>query len=80
MSEDTDALLALKNAWNGAIATSDRLREAGHGILGLPASAVIQDVDLEATGTLALAHANAAMALRGLVERLRQKVAAERAT
>jgi hypothetical protein len=73
MSDDTDALMALKNAWNGALATSDRLREAGHGILGLPPAAVVQDVDLETAATLALAHANAAQALRGLIERVREK-------
>ena len=73
MSEEHDALLALQNAWNGALATAERLREAAPTLLNLPGEASIQQIDLDQTGTLALAHANAAQALRGLVETLRRK-------
>ncbi len=74
MSHDTDSLVALRNAWNGAIAAADRLRDEGHALLGLPPTAAIQDADLDACARLAEANATAAMALRGLVETLRQRV------
>ncbi len=73
MSHETDALGALRNAWNGAISAADRLRDEGHAILGLPPAAGIQDVDLETCARLAEANATAAQALRGLVETLRQR-------
>ena len=61
MSVENDALFALKNAWNGALAASERLRELG------------PDADLEAAATAALANAIAAQALRGLIEELLRK-------
>jgi hypothetical protein len=73
MSEEQDALLALKNAWTGAIATADRLQEVGPAVTGLGAAATIADVDLDALSGVVLAHANAAQALRGLIEQLRRK-------
>jgi hypothetical protein len=75
MSHETDALVALRNAWNGAMAAADRLRESQN-LLALPPTAAIQDVDLEACATLAHANANAAQALRGLVETLKQRTLA----
>jgi hypothetical protein len=73
MTQDRDALLALKNAWTGAIASADRLREVGPAVLDLPPTAALADLDLERCATVALAHANAAQALRGLLEELRRK-------
>ena len=73
MTQDRDALLALKNAWNGALAAADRLREVGPSVLDLPPAASLGDVDLETCANAALANANAAQALRGLLEQLRRK-------
>ena len=36
MGNETNAMLALKNAWTGAIAASDRLRELAPVVQGLP--------------------------------------------
>jgi hypothetical protein len=73
MSEDRDALLALKNAWAGVLSAADRLRETRPGALDSAATASIGDVDLEACAGVVLAQANAAQALRGLIEQLRRK-------
>lgn len=74
MSE-ANAVLALKNAWNSVIATSDRVRELGPGVQALPEGTALSDVDLETYHNAALAQANAVNALRGLVERLRELAA-----
>ena len=73
MTQDRDALLALKNAWTGVLTSADRLREVGPAVLDLPPTASLADVDLAACAAVALAHANAAQALRGLLEQLRRK-------
>jgi hypothetical protein len=70
MSIDRDALLALHDAWNGALAAADRLRALEPGSTDPGAS-----VDLVALHNAAFAHANAAMALRGLIEELQRKAA-----
>jgi hypothetical protein len=69
---DANAVLALKNAWNSLIATSERMRELAPGIEGLSDASGLADLDLETYHNVALAQANAAMALRGLVEQLRR--------
>ena len=71
MSEG-NAVLALKNAWTSVIATSDRVRELGPGVQALSDGAALSDLDLEMYHNAVLAQANAVMALRGLVERLRE--------
>jgi len=68
---DSNALLALKHAWHGAIATSDRLRELAPAIEQL-GDAEPSASDLEMYHSASLAQANAAQALRGVVERLRE--------
>lgn len=73
MSDDSNALLALKNAWNGAVAASDRVRELAPSVLALADNASVGDLDLETYHTVALAQANAVQALRGLIEQLRRK-------
>jgi len=73
MTQDRDALLALKNAWTGVLTSADRLREVGPAVLDLPPTASLADVDLAGCAAVALAHANAAQALRGLLEELRRK-------
>jgi hypothetical protein len=67
MSADAGAGLALKNAWSGALATSDRLRELAPLI---ESAATGASFDLETVKAAALAHAIAAQALRGLAEEL----------
>lgn len=58
---DVNADLALKNAWNTVLATSDELRKVS-----------LDTASLEAIQPKVLAQANAAQALRGLVEQLRR--------
>jgi hypothetical protein len=76
MSNETNALLAFKNAWNGAIAASDRLRELAPSVAGLPEDADVGTLDLETYQRATLAHAVAAEALRGLIEEFQRKAAA----
>lgn len=54
--------MALRNAWNSVIAASEELKAIN-----------LDPVDLEAIQPKVLAHANAAQALRGLVEELRRQ-------
>lgn len=73
MSNETNALLALKNAWNGAITASDRLREMAPSLAALPEETDVRTLDLEAYHKAALAQALATMALRGLIDDLRRQ-------
>jgi hypothetical protein len=77
MSNETNALLALKNAWTGAIAASDRLRELAPSVDALPEEADVRTLDLDGYRQAALAQANASMALRGLLEELQRHSAKE---
>ena len=70
---DVNAVLALKNAWTGTINASDRLRELAPAVQGLGDDAALGTLDLETYHNVALAQANAAQALRGLVEQLRER-------
>ena len=72
---DGTALLALKNAWNGAVAAADRVRDLAPQLSAIADSADLNASDLETYHQVALAHANAAQALRGLIEELRRKAA-----
>ena len=58
---DVNADLALKNAWNTVLATTEELK-----------SVSLDTASLEAIQPKVLAQANAAQALRGLVEQLRR--------
>ena len=70
MTLDSTTLLALKNAWTGAIAASDRLRELAPAVNALEGEAS-RDA-LEGFRTAALAQAIAAEALRGLIEQVQR--------
>ncbi|HYN05768.1 MAG TPA: hypothetical protein VES67_00115 [Vicinamibacterales bacterium] len=72
---DASALLALKNACNGAVATSDRVRDLSQEVGAISDAAAVTDSDLDTFHQVALAHANAANALRGLIEEIRRKAA-----
>ena len=72
MSE-ANTVLALKNAWNGAVAASDEVRAAAPTVSGLPEGTSLAELDLDTYDRLTFAQANAVMALRGLVEELRRR-------
>jgi hypothetical protein len=69
--DEANAILALKNAWTGAVATAGRLQELAPAVAGLAGDARMKDLDFETYHRVALAHANAAQALRGLLEELK---------
>jgi hypothetical protein len=71
--DEANAILALKNAWNGAIAATDRLRELQAAVAGLPEDAAVKDLDFETYHRASMAQANASMALRGVIEVLRER-------
>jgi hypothetical protein len=73
MTDDANALMALQNAWNGALAASDRLRELAPAVQSLTEASPMTALDFDTYGAVSLAHANAAQALRGLVEELRRR-------
>ena len=73
MSNETNALLALKNAWNGAISASDRLRELAPSVAALPDETDVRTLDLQTYLQATLAQAIAAQALRGLVEEFQRQ-------
>ena len=75
MSNETNAMLALKNAWSGAIAASDRLRELGPAVQALPEDADVTQLDLDTYRDAALAQSIAALALRGLIEEFQPRAA-----
>jgi hypothetical protein len=75
MSDEANALLALKNAWAGAVTASAAVRDLDPAVQALPADAPLGSVDLERHHHLALAQANAVQALRGLIEQLRARTA-----
>lgn len=75
MSDEANALLALKNAWTGVMSASSAVRDLDATVQSLPADTPLASLDLERYHLVALAEANAAQALRGLVEQLRAKAA-----
>jgi len=75
MSDEGNALLALKNAWTGAVTTSTMVRDLEPVVQVLPADTPLAAVDLEEYHRAALAAANAFEALRGLIEQLQALVA-----
>ena len=73
--DEANAILALKNAWNGAIAAADRLRELAPAVEGLRDDQGVGSLDLETYHRVSMAQANAAMALRGVLEELQARAA-----
>lgn len=61
---DVNADLALQNAWNTVLATAEELK-----------ATPLDPANLEAIQPKVLAQANAAQALRGLIEELRRTAA-----
>lgn len=78
MSRDEEnALLALKNAWLGVVTSAQELSALAPAVQALPADTATAALDLEAYHRVVGAHANATMALHGLIEQLQRKVAAD---
>jgi hypothetical protein len=73
MSDEANGLLALKNAWTGAVAASAEVKDLDPAVQAIAADAALSSVDLERYHRVALAQANAVQALRGLIEQLRAK-------
>jgi hypothetical protein len=73
--DEANAILALKNAWNGAVAATDRLRELAPTVESLPETTAVTSLDLETYHRVSMAQANAAQALRGLLEELQKRAA-----
>ena len=73
MSE-SNAVLALQNAWNGAIAASAEVEKLGRVGRGpRQASTPVDTLDLETYRKATLAQSIAVMALYGVVEELQRK-------
>ncbi len=72
MSDESNALLALKNAWTGAVAASDEVRKMAPVVAGLDESTPLAGLDLETYHRISLAQSNAVLALSGLVEQLQR--------
>ena len=72
MSEESNVLLALKNAWTGDLAASEAVRAHAPEVLDLDPAAPIGGIDLDACHRVVVAQANAVMALQGLIERLQE--------
>ena len=72
MSEE-NAVLALQNAWNGAIAASAEVQKLAPAVAGLATSTPVDTLDLAAYRKATLAQSIAVMALYGVVEELQRK-------
>jgi hypothetical protein len=68
---ERNAIEALKASYRGALSTADALAALREKVLAIDPGAELSRQDLAELGRVALAHAVAAQALRGLVEVLR---------
>ena len=73
MSNETNALLALKNAWSTAIAASDRLRALAPALEAAAPETDVASLDLEAYKDAVAAQAIATLALKSLIEEVQRK-------
>jgi len=75
MSRDEEnAVMALKNAWLGAVNTGQEMTAASSAVQALPDDTPIASLDFDAYHRILAAHANAVMAVHGLVDELKAKV------
>ena len=72
MSE-ANAVLALQNAWNGAINASAEIEKLAPAVAGLPTTTPVDTLDLATYRKVTLAQSIAVMALYGVVEELQRK-------
>lgn len=70
---DQNAVLALQNAWNGVVASSEELTKMAPSVTALPETTLVDSLDLDSYRKATLSHATAVMALTGLVEELQRK-------
>jgi len=70
---DGNAIRALKNAWNGAVATAERLNQLAPAVASIDEEAPVTPESLDELERAAMAHAIAAQALRGVLEALQPK-------
>lgn len=75
MSDESNAVLALKNAWAGAVAAAATVSGLDATVQGLPEQVSLDSLDLDRYHAVVLAEANAVQALRGLIEQLRARLA-----
>jgi hypothetical protein len=73
MSNETNALLALKNAWSGAIAASDRLRELAPALESAAPETDVTSLDLTTYQNAVAAQSIATLALKSLIEEFQRK-------
>lgn len=72
MSE-SNAVLALQNAWNGAVAASAEIEKLWASVANLPSETPVDSLDLDTYRRVTLAQSLAVMALYGVVEELQRK-------
>ncbi len=74
MSRDEEnAVMAFKNAWLGAVTSAEELRKMAPAVEGLPADTPVASLDFDGYHRVLGAHANAVMAVRGLLDDLKPK-------
>lgn len=72
MSEE-NAVMALKNAWNGAVNASAEVEKMGPAVQGLAPNTAVDTLDLDTYRRITLAQSIAVNALYGVVEELQRK-------
>ncbi|MDA1306572.1 MAG: hypothetical protein O2917_04855 [Acidobacteria bacterium] len=75
--DEANALLALKNAWLGVVTSAEALQAAAPGVQQVDEQTPLKDLDLPTYHRLVGTHANAVMALRGLIDELERQAAKE---
>jgi hypothetical protein len=75
--DEANALLALKNAWLGVVTSAEALQAIAPEVQQIGEQTPLKELDLPAYHRLVGAHANATMALRGLIDELERQVAKE---
>lgn len=72
--DEANAVLALKNAWLGAVTSGQELLNMAPSVEGLPEDTKLDSLDFETYHRLIGAHANAVMGLRGLLDELKRSI------
>lgn len=72
--DEANAVLALKNAWLGAVTSAEELAKLAPSVAGLPDETVPENLDFETYQRVLAAHAGAVMGVRGLLDDLQRKL------
>ena len=75
--DDENAVLALKNAWLGVTHTAQEVATLQTAVDGLPETTDPATLDFATYHRVVGAHANAVMALHGLLDELKRKAESE---